>query len=514
MNLLKTFFGIGGMTTISRILGFIRDTVIARIFGAGLESDAFFVAFKIPNLLRRISAEGAFTQAFIPILSEYKTKNSSIELESFINKISTFLGLFLILITLLGVFGAPWIIYITAPGFVTNPEKYNLTVDLLRITFPYIFFISLVSMAGGILNTFGKFIVPAFTPVWLNISFILGALFFADYFNQPAYVLAWSVFVGGILQLIFQIPFLKQIGCIPKLDFNFKEEGVWRVLKLMGPSILGVSVAQISLLINTIFASFLSVGSISWLYYADRLLEFPAGILGVALSTLLLPSLSKSLSNKDKSEYSELINWALKLGILLAAPAAVGLAMLGVPLITTLFYYGAFTEYDILMTQTALIAYSVGLVGLILIKILAPAFYAQQNIKTPVKIAIFTLFCTQAMNLLFIGYLQHAGLALAIGLAACINAGLLFYFLKKEKLFILNKGWLKFLTKIVIALGLMIICLFFLRGTIDQWVDYSFIQRAANLLLIISLSGAIYFVSLKFLGFEFNSFLRKSHHSS
>ncbi|MBT4571368.1 MAG: murein biosynthesis integral membrane protein MurJ, partial [Nitrosomonadales bacterium] len=407
MNLLRTISGIGGMTTISRILGFIRDAVIARIFGAGLESDAFFVAFKIPNLLRRISAEGAFTQAFIPILSEYKIQKSPLELGSFINKISTLLGFFLVLITLLGVLGAPWIIYITAPGFISNPDKYNLTVDLLKITFPYIFFISLVSMAGGILNTFGKFIVPAFTPVWLNVSFIIGALYFVKYFNQPAYVLAWAVFVGGVLQLFFQIPFLKQIGCIPKLDFNFKDAGVWRVLKLMGPSILGVSVAQISLLINTIFASFLSVGSISWLYYADRLLEFPAGILGVALSTILLPSLSKSLSNKNKSEYSELINWALKLGILLAVPAAVSLAMLGVPLITTLFFYGAFTQYDISMTQTALIAYSVGLIGLILIKILAPAFYAQQNIKTPVKIAIFTLFCTQIMNLLFIGYLQH-----------------------------------------------------------------------------------------------------------
>ena len=513
MNLLRTISGIGGMTTISRILGFIRDAVIARIFGAGLESDAFFVAFKIPNLLRRISAEGAFTQAFIPILSEYKIQKSPLELGSFINKISTLLGFFLVLITLLGVLGAPWIIYITAPGFISNPEKYNLTVDLLKITFPYIFFISLVSMAGGILNTFGKFIVPAFTPVWLNVSFIIGALYFVKYFNQPAYVLAWAVFVGGVLQLFFQIPFLKQIGCIPKLDFNFKDAGVWRVLKLMGPSILGVSVAQISLLINTIFASFLSVGSISWLYYADRLLEFPAGILGVALSTILLPSLSKSLSNKNKSEYSELINWALKLGILLAVPAAVSLAMLGAPLITTLFFYGAFTQYDISMTQTALIAYSVGLIGLILIKILAPAFYAQQNIKTPVKIAIFTLFCTQVMNLLFIGYLQHVGLALAIGLAACINAGLLFYCLRREKVFVLDKGWGKFLFKTIISVSLMAIGLFFLRGTLEQWVDYSFLQRVGNLLFIIIVSVAIYFSSLKLLGLDFKAFFKKTHHT-
>jgi putative peptidoglycan lipid II flippase len=511
MNLIKTISKISSMTIISRILGFIRDTIIARIFGAGMESDAFFVAFKIPNLLRRISAEGAFTQAFIPVLAVYKESRSPIELQSFINKISTLLALFLVFITVLGVLGAPWIIYLTAPGFVSDPEKYNLTVELLKITFPYIFFISLVSMAGGILNTFGKFIVPAFTPVLLNLSFIIGALFFADYFSQPSYVLAWSFFVGGVLQLIFQIPFLKQIGCIPKFDFDLKDKGVWRVLKLMGPSILGVSVAQISLLINTIFASFLAIGSVSWLYYADRLLEFPAGILGVALSTMLLPSLSKSLSKKNQTEYSDLINWALKFGILLAAPAAVGLAMLGMQIITTLFFYGAFTENDILMTETALIAYSIGLVALILIKILAPAFYARQNIKTPVKIAILTLFCTQLMNLLFIGYLKHAGLALAISLAACINAGLLFYFLRKEKIFVLDEGWSIFILKIIVALSLMIISLFFLRGTFNDWINYSSIERIVNLLFIIILSGLIYLTSLKFLGFDFKTFFKKKH---
>jgi putative peptidoglycan lipid II flippase len=511
MNLFKTFSGIGAMTTISRILGFVRDTIIARVFGASMESDAFFVAFKIPNLLRRISAEGAFTQAFVPVLSEYRNNYTPAELKLFINKISTLLGIVLVIITILGVLAAPWIIYITAPGFTSDPEKYNLTVALLRITFPYIFFISLVSMAGGILNTFGRFIVPAFTPVWLNISFIVGALYFADYFNQPAYALAWSFFVGGVLQLFFQIPFLRQIGCIPKPDFNFNDEGVWRVLKLMGPSILGVSVAQISLLINTIFASFLSVGSVSWLYYADRLLEFPAGILGVAMSTMLLPSLSKSLTKKNNSEYSELINWALKVGILLAAPAAVGLAMLGIPIIITLLFYGAFTELDVSMTYAAVIAYSIGLIGLIMIKILGPAFYAQQNIKTPVRIAIFSLFCTQFMNLLFVGYLQHVGLALSIGLAACINASLLFYYLKKSTFFVLDKDWKKFMISILISLTLMTTVLYFLRGTLDQWVDYSFYQRLGNLSLIISISAGIYFGSLKLLGIDFKSFFDKTH---
>jgi len=347
MNLFKTLFGVGSMTFLSRILGFLRDSIIARVFGAGLATDAFFVAFKIPNLLRRISAEGAFTQAFVPILGEYKTKKSTADVAILVNKVTTLLAIFLVLITLLGVFGAPWLIYMSAPGFAQNPTKFNLTIDLLQITFPYIFFISLVSLAGGILNTYGKFLVPAFTPVWLNLSFIIGALFFSQYFEKPVYVLAWAVFFGGLLQLFFQIPFLKQIGLIPKPDLDLRDAGVWRILKLMGPAVIGVSITQISLLINTIFASFLAIGSVSWLYYADRLMEFPVGILGVALSTILLPNLSKSFASKNNKSYSKLLNWGLKLGLVFAAPAAVALFILSTPLITTLFYYGAFTAHDV-----------------------------------------------------------------------------------------------------------------------------------------------------------------------
>ena len=511
MNLFKILTNVGGMTTLSRVLGFIRDTIIARVFGVGLATDAFFVAFKIPNLLRRISAEGAFTQSFIPILSEYKEKNTKFELHLFINRVATLLGIFLVIITLLGIFGAPWLIYISAPGFISNPQKFELTVDLLRIIFPYIFFISLVSMAGGVLNTFGKFSVPAFTPVWLNISFIIAALFFADYFSQPIFVLAWAVFFGGILQLSFQIPFLKKIGCLPSLDFNFNDPGVWRVIKLMGPSILGVSVAQISLLINTVFASFLAVGSVSWLYYADRLIEFPAGILGVALSTVLLPSLSRSLANNKKSEYSSLINWGIKLGILTAAPASAALVILSIPLITTLFFYGAFQEADVLMTRNALVAYSVGLIGLIQIKIIAPAFYAQQNVKTPVKIAIFTLFCTQFMNLIFIGIFQHAGLALAIGLGACINAGLLFFFLQKSKLFKLDSNIFKFIIKVLVSASIMSAVLFYFKGSTEDWLNYSAISRVGNLLFLIFIGTVVYFISLKCCGIELTKFLKKNH---
>jgi len=486
MNLFKILTNVGGMTTLSRVLGFIRDTIIARVFGVGFATDAFFVAFKIPNLLRRISAEGAFTQSFVPILSEYKEKNKKFELHLFINRVATLLGIFLVIITLLGIFGAPWLIYISAPGFVSNPQKFELTVDLLRIIFPYIFFISLVSMAGGVLNTFGKFSVPAFTPVWLNISFIISALFFADYFSQPIFVLAWAVFFGGILQLSFQIPFLKKIGYLPSLDFNFNDPGVWRVIKLMGPSILGVSVAQISLLINTVFASFLAVGSVSWLYYADRLIEFPVGVLGVA------------------------INWGIKLGILTAAPASAALVILSIPLITTLFFYGAFQETDVLMTHNALIAYSVGLIGLIQIKIIAPAFYAQQNVKTPVKIAIFTLFCTQFMNLIFIGSLKHAGLALAIGLGACINAGLLFFHLKKGKVFKLSAGWPIFLSKVFFAAFIMALSLLYFKGTIDLWMNYSAFSRFAHLLTLIIFGGAVYFAILRLCRLDISEFFKKT----
>ncbi|HQO17456.1 MAG TPA: murein biosynthesis integral membrane protein MurJ, partial [Methylotenera sp.] len=456
MNLLKVLAKVGSMTFVSRILGFVRDTLIARAFGASMLSDAFIVAFKIPNLLRRISAEGAFSQAFVPILGEYKSQRSFDETHQLVSRVGSWLGLILVVVTLLGMLAAPFIVTLIAPGFRTDAGKMQLTIELLRITFPYIFFISLVSMAGGVLNTYNKFSIPAFTPVWLNVAMIAAVLFFADYFAEPIKVLAWAVFVGGALQLAFQVPFLKQIGLLPKLDFTH-DEGVWRILKLMGPAVLGVSVAQISLILNTIFASFLKTGSVSWLYYADRLMEFPTGVLGVALGTILLPSLSKAFASKDENEYRQLMDWGLRLTFLLAAPAAVALAVLATPLVCALFFYGKFTANDVAMTEQALIAYSVGLLGLILVKILAPGFYARQNVKTPVKIAIFTLVLTQVMNLLFVFVLdlRHAGLALAIGLGACANASLLYYYLRQTDVFQPQAGWRVFLFKLAAALAVM-----------------------------------------------------------
>ncbi len=398
MNLLKALAAVSSMTLLSRILGFVRDTVVARAFGAGLATDAFFVAFKIPNLLRRLFAEGAFSQAFVPIFAEYKNRRGEADARILVDNVSGVLALALAVVTLIGVAAAPLIVYVSAPGFTATPEKFALTIDLLRITFPYILFISLVSLAGGILNTYSRFSVPALTPALLNLTFIGFALWAAPYFNPPVKALAWAVFCGGALQLAFQIPFLLKIKMLPRFKLDLKDAGVSRVIRQMGPAVFGVSIGQVSLLINTIFASFLVSGSVSWLYYADRLMEFPTGLLGVALGTILLPSLAKHYSDQSPAEYSKLLDWGLRLTLMLALPAAVALAVLAVPLIATLFHYGQFSQHDVFMTRNALVAYSVGLLGLILVKVLAPGFYARQNIRTPVRIAIIALVATQAMN--------------------------------------------------------------------------------------------------------------------
>jgi putative peptidoglycan lipid II flippase len=510
MNLLKALATVGSMTFLSRILGFVRDTLIARVFGAGVYTDAFFIAFKIPNLLRRLFAEGAFSQAFVPVLAEYKNRRGLEETHTLVNHVATLLGLAVFAVMVLGVLAAPWVVYLSAPGFHTSPDKFQLTVDLLRITFPYIFFISLVSLAGGVLNTWSRFSVPAFTPVLLNLSFIAAALFFAPYFDPPVMVLAWAVFAGGILQLAFQVPFLLKVGLVPRFSLNLHDEGVWRILKLMGPAVFGVSIAQLSLLINTIFASFLQTGSVSWLYYADRLMEFPTGMLGVALGTILLPSLSKSYADKTHGEYSQLLDWGLRLTFILAVPAAAALAVLAVPLIATLFRYGQFNANDLWMTRQALIAYSIGLLGLILIKVLAPGFYARQNIKTPVKIAIFTLLSTQVMNLVFIWPFKHAGLALAISLGACLNAGLLFYHLRRDNIYQPQPGWLPFLLKLGAAVSAMALVLWVGMGGTEAWLHYHVMQKLTHLSLLVAAGVGTYFGVLWLVGFRLQHFTRRA----
>ena len=498
------------MTMLSRVLGFVRDAIIARFFGAGASADAFFVAFKLPNLLRRIFAEGAFSQAFVPILAEYKNQQGDEATRTFIAYIAGMLTLILALVTAGGIVAAPWIIYVTAPGFVDSADKYALTTSLLQVTFPYIFLISLASLAGAILNTWNRFSVPAFAPTLLNVSMIFFAVFLAPYFDPPIMALAWACLVGGVLQLVYQLPHLKKIGMLVLPKISFRNSGVWRVIRLMGPAILGVSVAQISLIINTIFASFLQSGSVSWMYYADRLMELPSGVLGVALGTILLPSLAKSFTSGNHEEYRRLMDWGLRLCFLLALPCAVALAILAEALTVSLFQYENFSAFDALMTQRALVAYCVGLMGMIVVKILAPGFYSRQNIKTPVKIAIATLILTQLMNLAFIGPLQHAGLALSIGLASCFNAGVLYWQLRKQDIFKPLAGWGKFLAKLVFGLVVMVAVLFGLLYLLPAWDQGNMLMRMLRLMLVVIIGASSYFIALYMTGFRPRDFKQRS----
>jgi putative peptidoglycan lipid II flippase len=509
MNLLRALATVSGMTLLSRILGYVRDAIIARAFGAGFATDAFFVAFRLPNLLRRMFAEGAFSQAFVPILAEYKNKQTPQETRELVDCVATALGLVLVVVTALGIALSPLIVYLSAPGFAADPAKFDLTVDMLRITFPYLFFISLVALAAGVLNTHNRFAVPAFTPVMLNVSFIVGAAFLAPYFDPPVKVLAWAVFAGGVLQLALQLPFLARIGLLPRWKLDLAHPGVARILKLMLPALFGVSISQISLVINTIFASFLVTGSVSWLYYADRLMEFPAGMLGVALGTILLPSLSKYHADAKPEEYSKLLDWGLRLTLLLALPAAAALAVLAIPLIASLFHYGRFGADDAWMTRQALVAYSVGLVGIILVKILAPGFYARQNVMTPVKIGVFTLVATQLMNLAFVWPLKHAGLALAIGLGACLNAALLYAKLRQHSIYFPQPGWAAFALKVGVSVAVMATALWFAMGPAAWWLGAAWTLRLPALGALVVLGMLVYAACLAVFGFRPRDFSRR-----
>lgn len=510
MNLLRALATVSSMTLLSRILGFVRDFFIARAFGAGAATDAFFVAFRLPNLLRRMFAEGAFSQAFVPILGEYRNRRGVDDTRALIDHVATLLALVVTVVTAIGIVAAPLIIYISAPGFAADADKFDLTVTLTRITFPYILFMSLVAMAGGVLNTFSRFAIPAFTPVLLNLSFIGMSLFAAPYFDPPVLALAWAVFIGGALQLALQVPALMRIGMLPRVRLDLKDPGVRRIFKLMLPAILGVSVSQISLLINTIFASFLESGSVSWLYYADRLMEFPAGLLGVALGTILLPSLSRSHADGNGGEFSALLDWGLRLTLLLTLPAALALGLLATPLIATLFHHGQFTAHDVLATREALLAYSVGLTGLILVKVLAPGFYSRQDIRTPVKIALGVLVLTQLMNLVFIGPLAHAGLALSIGLASLVNAGFLYRGLRRIGAYTPAPGWRSFWLKMLSALAAMGLVLYFGARLPGDWLQMNTLSRILHLGWLVPAGAGAYFAVLFALGFRLRDFSRRA----
>ncbi len=496
------------MTLASRITGFIRDTLLAILFGAGFTMDAFVVAFRIPNLLRRLFAEGAFSQAFVPVLGEYRGRKGDEATRELAGKVLAMLAAVLFVATLIGVLAAPAIVYMSAFGFTRDPEKFALTVTLLRICFPYILFVSLVSFAAGLLNTYGSYKAPAFTPVLLNLSFIGFAVALAPRLEQPILALAWAVFFGGLAQLAFQVPFLKRIGMLPRVRWAPRDEGVMRILKLMAPAALGVSVAQVSLLINTQIASWLGDGAVSWLYFADRLMEFPSALLGVAIGTVLLPTLVRHHASEDAQAFSRLLDWGLRLTFALAAPAAVALAILAVPLVATLFWHGEFLRHDVMMTRNALIGYAVGLAGIILVKVLAPAFYARQNIRTPVKVAVVTLVVTQLLNAAFVPYFKHAGLALSISIGACFNATWLWFLMRRAGIYRPEPGWAAFVVKLAVALYLMGGALWYSMGSEASWFEISAAMRGVKLALVIVAGTLSYFGSLWLMGFRVRDFSR------
>jgi putative peptidoglycan lipid II flippase len=506
-KLFKSAAVVSSMTFLSRILGFIRDIVIARLFGAGLGTDVFFVAFKIPNFLRRLFAEGAFSQAFIPVLAEYRERGDN-DLKGLIASTSGTLAGILFIITAIGVIAAPIIIMVFAPGFIDHPEKLTLAGDLLTITFPYLFFISLTALAGSILNSFGKFAVPAFTPVFLNIALIGSAIWLSPYFEQPVTALAWGVFIGGLVQLLFQIPFLIGINQLPRPRWDRQNSGVKKIFKLMIPAMFGVSVSQINLLLDTLLASFLVTGSISWLYYSDRLVEFPLGVFGIALATVILPNLSKKHASESTVAFSNTIDWALRWVFIIATPAAIGLVYLAEPLLITLFQYGEFTAEHAHQASLSLMAYGLGLLPFIFIKVLAPGYYARQDTKTPVKIGIIAMISNMVLNVILMLQFAHVGLALATALSAGLNAGLLYRGLRKSKVYQPTPDWASFALKLLLPnLGLFLI-LILLSPDSTVWLTSDVWQRSSMLMGIITAAAITYFILLHLMGIKIKHLLR------
>ena len=498
-GLLKSTKAAGGMTLISRILGLARDVILARSFGAGVGFDIFIVVFRIPNFLRRLFAEGGFSQAFVPILAEYKETRSKEEVRALLDQTFTMLGLVLLIVSFIGVVGASILISLFAPGFLEDQNKYELATSMLQITFPYILFISLTAFAGGILNTYRNFSVPAFTPVLLNLSLIACAIWLAPQFAPERQVvsLAWGVFIAGVAQLAFQIPFLLKLDLLPRPRLTGDRTGVGRVFKLMIPTLFAVSITQINLLVDTLMASFLQEGSISWLYYSDRLVEFPLGVFGVALATVILPNLSAEHANGSNEAYSKILTWAFGLVLLIALPASVGLAIMAKPLLTTLFQYSEFSTSDVIMASKSLAAYSIGLPAFILVKVLSSAFFSRQDTATPVKIGAVALMSNIVLILLLIGMLDHAGLALATSLAAYINAGLLYIMLKKQGHFQLDRQVMtRMLIRILTGAAVMSGLLLLFVPAIESWFAWSVYQRIFQLVLWVSGAVVVYFAVL------------------
>jgi putative peptidoglycan lipid II flippase len=519
-SLLRSMFSFSAMTFISRLLGLVREQVIAGVFGANWMTDAFLVAFRIPNFMRRLFAEGSFSTAFVPVLTEVKEKRSPEDLRNLISSTAGTLGGILFLVTALGVLGADQLTAIFSPGsLLEQPEKFRLTADLLRITFPFLMLVSLTALAGGVLNSFHKFALPAITPVILNVCMIAGALWLRQYFAVPITSLAWAVLIAGVLQLLLQLPTLQRMGLLSMPRWGWSHPEVRRILRLMIPTLFGSSVAQVNLLLDTLIASFLIVGSQSWLGYSDRLLEFPLGIFGVALGTVILPSLSRHHVNTDAQGFSRALDWGLRTTLLIAIPAMLGLVLLAKPIVATLFQHGQFSAHDVDMVGLSLSALSFGLPAFALVKVLAPAFYARQDTKTPVRAGIVTMVANMGLNIALVAALfawwfggsfategllgriaavpgLHVALALSSSLASYLNLWQLWRALRRDAVYQREAGWGTHLLRLTLA------CLL-LTGVIvgglflwPNWTTSSILERAWHLAAIIASASVVYVGSL------------------
>ena len=506
-GLLKSSAVVGAMTMLSRVLGLLRDVVIAAFVGATANADAFFVAFKVPNFLRRLFAEGAFSQAFVPVLAEYREGGSPAAVRALLDRVAGVLGGSLLLLTGIMVIGAPVLTAVFAPGFLLNdPAKYDLTVDMIRITFPYLFLISMTGFCGAILNSYGRFAVPAFTPVWLNIALISSALFAASLFEEPVFALAWGVMLAGVIQLLFQLPFLYRLELVPRPVWDTRHDGVRQIGKLMVPALFGVSVSQINLLLDTVLASFLPTGSVSWLYYSDRLTELPLGVFGIAIATVILPRLSQLQAGDAADRYAATLDWAMRSVLLIGVPASVALILLAEPILITLFQYGALGPADVEMATLSLRAYSLGLLAFMLVKVLAPGFYARQDMVTPVRIGIFAMVANMIMNLAFVVPLYlffnigHVGLALATSLAAWLNAGLLLRGLRRGEVLSFSPGWTRFLARLGVATLVMAAVIAWLVPPAADWQAWNWLRRGLQMGLLVGAGLGSYLLAQFALG--------------
>lgn len=520
MNLLKAASTVSLWTLLSRITGLVRDQLIAAAFGASALTDAFNVAFRIPNMLRRLYGEGAFSSAFVPILAATRATDGDENTRGLINAVATVLFWALVLTCVVGIAGAPVIVWLFGAGL----QELDLAVLMTRWMFPYIGCMSLVALSAGILNTWKQFAIPAATPVLLNLSMITCAWLLAPWLQahgvQPIHALSAGVLLGGVLQLAIQIPALWRLGCLPRIGMTpaalaraWRHAGVRRVLGQMAPALLGVSVAQVSLLINSQIASHLGPGAVSWMFYAERLMEFPTALLGVALGVVLIPGLSALQAKGDRVGYSGQLDWGLRLVVLLATPCALATLVFAKPMVAVLFHYGRFSAESVSMSAQALQGYGVGLMGLVAIKVLAPGYYARQDLRTPVRISVMVLVCTQLMNVLFVQWIGigHAGLTLSIGLGAMVNAAWLYRGLRRQGIFEPVAGWAGFLWRILVA-NLVAGGLMVWAATHFDWIalQANWAWRAGLLALVLAAVAVLYFGVLRVLGLDLRQFARRA----